>query len=429
MARHGKAEVQAAEWLPRLTHSARRLAPLAVMGLALMVVLAGCGGMNMDQDQPYSTLSPMTSKTRDIQGLYTMIFWAALVVFVVVQAAIVYTVLKFRRRNDERPEQVHGSRVAEIAWTVIPAVLLLMITIPTIKTIFAHAEAEKTADFQVEVYGKQWWWEIQYPNIPASEGSEAGPLITANEVVLPQGANVLFSLRSNNVIHSFWVPQLSGKTDLMPGHDNKLQFVAENVGEYYGECAEFCGGAHAWMRFKVLVLPQDEFDAWVKAYQSSPGGEGGGSDVAKVPAAFGVCLVCHNVNGTNANIAKNGLASNPYGVQAGPNLTNLACRDTIAAGMLENTPENMRLWLTKTDEVKDGVYMPNYYKAGQINDEQVDELVTYLTSLKPAGGCPKDPPVGGNPLYVTTNTVDSEVPAAAPASGAGDAAATPEANQ
>ncbi|MFM9107758.1 MAG: c-type cytochrome, partial [Chloroflexota bacterium] len=283
-----------------------------------------------------------------------------------------------------------------------------------------------TADFQVEVYGKQWWWEIQYPDIPASESGDSGPLITANEVVVPQGASVLFSLRSNNVIHSFWVPQLSGKTDVMPGHDNKLQFVAENVGEYYGECAEFCGGAHAWMRFKVLVVPQEEFDAWVDAYQESPGGAANG-DVAKVPAAYGVCLVCHNINGTNANIAKNGLAGNPYGIQAGPNLTNLACRDTIAAGLLENTPENLRLWLTHTDEVKDGVYMPNYYKAGQISDQQVDELVAYLSSLKPADGCPKDPPVGGNPLYVSKNTVDSEMPAA-PAVDAG-AAATPAANQ
>jgi cytochrome c oxidase subunit II len=423
----GKANSRVAGWPERLSRTARRSAPLAGLAVLLAIVLAGCGGMQIAPDQPYSHISPANGKAEDIQWLYQIIFWAALVVFVLVQFAIVYTVLKFRRRNNDRPVQVHGSRIAEIAWTVIPAVLLLVVFIPTAQTLFKHAAAEETADFEVEVYGKQWWWEIQYPDIPALESGESGPLITANEVVVPEGANVLFSLRSNNVIHSFWVPQLSGKVDVIPGHDNKLQFVADRVGEYYGECAEFCGGAHAWMRFKVLVVPQEDFDAWVAAYQTAPPATDG--DVARVPASYGVCLVCHNINGTNANIAKSGLASNPFGIQAGPNLTMLACRDTIAAGLLENTPENMRLWLTNTDDVKDGVYMPNYYAAGQINDEQVDELVEYLGSLKPAGGCPKDPPVGGNPLYQTTNVVDSESPAAAPATDAGEAAATPAANQ
>jgi len=418
MAGHGNGRDRDTATLARLTAAAKRFAPLVGAALVLMVVLAGCGGMEIVADQPMSTLSPKTSKAEDIQTLYRMIFWAALVVFVLVQGAIVYTVLRFRRKNDDRPEQVHGSRVAEIAWTIIPAVLLIIVFIPTAQTIFKHAAAEKTADFHIEVYGKQWWWEVHYPDIPAKEGdAAAGPIITANEVMVPQGANVLFDLRSNNVIHSFWVPQLSGKTDVMPGHSNKLQFVADNVGEYYGECAEFCGGAHAWMRFKVLVVPQEEFDAWVAAYRTPPATDANAetADVAEAPASFGLCLVCHNINGTNAKIAGNGLNTNPYSLGSGPNLTLLACRDTIAAGMLENTPENLDRWIKHTDEVKDGVYMPNYYKAGQIDDAQVAELVKYLGSLKPAGGCPKDPPVGGDPNYTTTNTVDSEVPAAAQA--------------
>jgi cytochrome c oxidase subunit II len=400
----------------------RRLAPLAGLGLVLMVALAGCGGLQLAPGQPYSHISPANQKTEDIQWLYRIIFWAALVVFVFVQGAIVYAVLKFRRRGEERPAQVHGSRVAEIAWTVIPAVLLLAVFIPTARMIYEHAAAEETADFEIDVYGKQWWWEVHYPDIPLDEANpDAGPLITANEIMIPQGADVVFNLRSNNVIHSFWVPQLSGKQDVVPGHNNRLQFTADTVGEYYGECTEFCGGAHAWMRFKVLIVPPAEFDAWVAAMRTPPTTDANPDtpEVAEAPGSFGTCLVCHNVNGTNAQIARAGLASNPYSNNAGPNLTLLACRDTIAAGLLENTPQNLELWLKETDEVKDGSYMPNYYKAGQITDEQVAELVQYLTSLRPAGGCPTDPPVGGNPDYTTTNVVLND-PTDAPG-----AAATP----
>lgn len=395
----------------RVARGTRRLAPLAALALVLVVALAGCGGMQIVADQPMSTLSPKTQKAEEIHGLYQLIFWAALVVFVLVQFAIAYAVLRFRRRGDERPAQIHGSRTAEIAWTVIPAVLLLIVFIPTARMIYAHAAAEDTADFVIDVYGKQWWWEIHYPDIPRDEAdAAAGPLVTANEVMIPEGADVVFNLRSNNVIHSFWVPQLSGKTDVMPGHNNRMQFTADTVGEFYGECAEFCGGAHAWMRFKVIVVPQEEFDAWVEAMRQPPASDANPEtgDVAEAPPSFGVCLVCHNINGTNATIAKTGLAANPYSLGAGPDLTLLACRDTIAAGLLENTPENLAEWLKHTDEVKDGVYMPNYYAQGQIDDAAVAELVQYLMSLRPADGCPEDPPVGGDPTYETTNLVINE---------------------
>jgi cytochrome c oxidase subunit 2 len=368
---------------------------------AVVVLLSGCGP---EVAQPYTTITPQNEKTEDIQFLYQIIFGASLVVFVSVQLAIGYTALRFRRRNADRPEQVHGSRRLEIAWTIIPAVILLVLFIPTAQTIFDHANDEAVASassdsFFVDVIGKQWWWEISYPNIPANpDDPESGPIVTGNEVILPEGANVVFTLQSNNVIHSFWVPQLSGKMDVMPGHDNKLQFVAERPGDYWGECAEFCGGSHAWMRFKVKVLPQEEFDAWVEAWRTPPATDGNPetADVVEVPPAFGACLACHNVSGTNAQVALAGIESNPGYVDPltqevvpgpGPNLTLLACRDTIGAGILENTPENMETWLKRTDEVKEGVYMPNYYKQG-LTDEQVAELVEYLESLRPEDGCP-----------------------------------------
>jgi cytochrome c oxidase subunit 2 len=369
----------------------------AIVALAaLVVLLTGCGP---EVPQPYSHIYPQTEKAEDIQFLYKIIFWASLIVFVGVQVAIGYTALRFRRRNDVRPEQVHGSRKLEITWTVVPAVILLLLFIPTAQIIFKHAsEAEASDAFEVTVLGKQWWWEIAYPGIPADPNNpEAGPLVTANEVVLPVGANVVFSLHSNNVIHSFWVPQLSGKMDVIPGHDNKLQFVAQTPGDYFGECAEFCGSAHAWMRFKVKVVPQENFDAWVAAWRTPPATDGNPetADVVEAPVAFGACLACHRINGTNAQIAQQGIGSDPFGQGAGPNLTLFGCRDTIGAGILTNTPDNLERWLKETDEVKEGVYMPNYYEQG-LSDELIAQLVDYLSNLKPADGCPDAGlPVGG----------------------------------
>lgn len=374
-----------------------RLGGLTLLALFAVLVLAGCGAQ-----QPFSTVSPQSTKAEDIQWIYEILFWASLVVFVAVQAGIVYTILRFKRRRSDRPEQVHGNTRLEIAWTIIPAVILLVIFIPTARVIFDHAAAEEEADFVVDVIGKQWWWEFHYPEIPSDPNDpNSPPLITANELRIPQGRSVLFNLQSNNVIHSFWVPQLSGKLDVIPGRRNQLQFPAETVGEYFGECAEFCGAAHAWMRFKVLVVPEPEFDAWVEAWRAPPTYDFDPSDaggVAQVPPSFGVCLACHQINGTNANIAPQGLGTNPVPNTGnpGPNLTLLACRDTIAAGLLVNNEENLRTWLTRTDEVKEGTYMPNYYADGALTDEQVDELVEYLMNLEPEGGCPPRPSLGGN---------------------------------
>ena len=400
MGRRAPVRVQAAS-IAQWGHPARdhrrlaaRALPLLALAIIALLVLAGCG-----DEQPYSHVNPRTEKASDIQWLYKVTFWAALVVFVGVQAVIVYTALRFVRRSDERPEQVHGNRRLELAWTIIPAVVLLVIFIPTAQVIYDHAAAEEDADFVVDVYGKQWWWEIHYPQYEgANPNNPEEPLVTANEVRLPQGADVVFNLYSNNVIHSFWVPQLSGKTDVIPGHGNKLQFTADTPGEYFGECAEFCGAAHAWMRFKVIVQPREEFDAWVAAWRQPPPVDANPqtADVVEAPPAFGACIACHNISGTNAQLARSGLGADPKSEGAGPNLTLLACRDVIAAGLLENNRENLVTWLMHTDEVKEGVYMPNYVENGSITPEQAEELADYLMQLQPAGGCPPDQPVGGD---------------------------------
>lgn len=399
-----------------------RIMPMLAL-VAVVVLLAGCGA---EVNQPYSTISPQNAKTGQIQWLYQVTFWAALIVFIAVQIAIVYTAIRFRRRSAARPEQVHGSKVLEIAWTIVPALILLALFIPTVKVIYEQAAAEQVQDgFNVDVVGKQWWWEIAYPAIAADPNDASkGPIVTANELVVPLGANVILNLESNNVIHSFWVPQLSGKTDVMPGHRNKLQFTAERVGDYFGECAEFCGGSHAWMRFKVKVVPQENFDAWVAAWRTPPAdGNAETAGVVDAPASFGACLACHRVNGTNATFAGQGMSAisgyrdpDTHEVVGGPgpNLTLLACRDTIGAGILENTPQNLETWLKHTDEVKEGVYMPNYYKQG-LTDEQIQQLVTYLSSLKPATGCPDaNLPVGSELPPVRVDAVGTPVAGATP---------------
>jgi cytochrome c oxidase subunit 2 len=368
---------------------------LALVALAAGVLLPAVGAA----DSPYSSISPQSPQADDIQWLYKLIFFLSLIVFVGVQIAIVYTVLRYRRRaNDDRPEQLHGNKTLEIVWTIIPAVILLAIFIPTVRTIYAHSDQSNEGNFTVEVYAKQWWWEVHYGD---DTGGAAG-VITANEIHVPQGAEVVFELFSNNVIHSFWVPQLSGKLDVVPGHDNKLPITTDNLGYYFGQCAEFCGDSHALMRFKVIVQPQEEFDAWAAGWKAGPTEASADfvpdGDISKVPQSFGLCLACHQVEGTNANIAPQGLDEEPGTEEeigpakyAGPNLTLMGCRTTIGAGTLPNTAENMEKWLHDPGAIKPGVYMGTAVKPGSLTDEQIQQLVGYLESLKPEGGCPEIP--------------------------------------
>jgi cytochrome c oxidase subunit II len=397
---------------------AYRLVTLVGIALVAILALAACG----DDSSPYSTITPRTPEAKDIQFLYKVLFYMALVVFVGVQAAIVYTVLRFRRKSDDdvRPEQIHGNKTLEIVWTIIPAVVLLVIFIPTVRTLYDQAdEAAAGGDITIEVYGKQWWWEIHY-----TDPTSVANVITANEVHVPAGKKILFKFYSNNVIHSFWVPQLSGKMDVIPGHINEFAITTTEPGVYFGECAEFCGDEHAWMRFRVIVQPEDQFNAWIAAWNAGPTQASGAisGDVSKAPPSFGLCLGCHRINGTNANVAPVGLdESQPTEGElgtdqiAGPNLTLFGCRSTIGAGILQNTPENLSKWLHDPGAVKPGNYMASQVKPGTLQPNQIDQLVDYLESLTPEGGCP--PPTGENADLVTQpNEATGQVatPAASP---------------
>ncbi|CAA9566555.1 MAG: Cytochrome c oxidase polypeptide II [uncultured Thermomicrobiales bacterium] len=398
----------------------------AMVALAVLVLgtLSACGD---DNTRPYTHISPTTGVADDIQGLYKLVFWMALVVFVLVQFLIVYAAMRFRRKRNQntRPPQIHGNKTLEIAWTIIPALVLLTILVPTIQTMYEFdAQADEVDDaLVVNVYGKQWWWEVHYPQFPVSQyrspadGSLVGEpqvLMTANEVRVPVGRKVRFNLYSNNVIHSFYIPRMSGKMDVIPGHENYLAFTPREVGTFYGECTEFCGVSHAWMRFVVKAVEPAQFDAWVAAYSAPPSVVSQqfstDGDVTKPPASFGLCVTCHNVNGTTAGAARGGLATDPTSVNAAPNLTLFGCRDTIAAGLLENTPENLATWLDNPAAVKEGNFMSSAIKDETLTDEQITELVNYLESLKPAEGCYEPPGGEGGPTNPDVVPVVSSVP-------------------
>ncbi|CAN5832544.1 cytochrome c oxidase subunit II [soil metagenome] len=375
-------------------------ARITILVTVTLIAIAAILPAVVGAQSPYTTISPATDQANDIQGIYKLTFWLALIVFVGVHIGIASTVLRYRRRSEEaeRPEQIHGHKVVEIIWTVIPAIILLVIFIPTVRTIYAHDEQTENPEMVVEVYGKQWWWEIHY-----AEPDNVAGVVTGNEIRLPQGKRVVFDLYTNNVIHSFWVPQLSGKMDLIPGHVNKLAIDTSTPGYYFGQCAEFCGDSHALMRFKVIIQPEEEFNAWVDAWRAGPTAQSAefveDGDVSQAPAVFGLCLACHQINGTNASIAPQGLEQQALTEDggpgtartAGPDLTLFGCRTTIAAGTLSNTPENLALWLDDPGSVKPGNYMQTVIKDDTLSDEQIDQLVNYLESLQPEGGCTELP--------------------------------------
>jgi cytochrome c oxidase subunit 2 len=409
----------------------RRVVTFGSMAVVALFALAACG----DDTSRYSSLSPRSDVADDIQGIYKLIFWLALVVFIGVQFAIVYTALRYRRRKEDgtRPPQIHGNKTLEIVWTIIPAIVLLVIFIPTVRVMYDHADSAKDGDVVVEVYAKQWWWEVHYPGMgtPDKDGN-ATPLLTANEIHVPAGKKIQIKLYSNNVIHSFYVPQLSGKMDVMPGHENVIGFTADEPGVYYGECAEFCGDSHAWMRFQVVVEPQEQYDAWVTAMNTAPAAAAatyGTNDTGLItpPASFGLCLACHRVGGTTAQFAPVGLnqASELEGgadgpaKSAGPNLGLFGCRTTIGAGIIPNTLEDLKAWLRDPGAIKPGNYMANVVKAGTLNEQQVDEIARFLLSLVPEGGCGE--------ITNATDSVNNSLPVGAdsvPAATPG-AAATP----
>ena len=288
------------------------------------------------------------------------IFWWAVGVFVVVEGVLLYAVVRWREKPERgRPREVHGNVLMEIGWTLAPALILVVIAIPTIRTIFLVDRPPTDPDaLVIEVTGRQWWWEFHYPELG---------ITTANEAHVPVGRTIDLRLRSADVIHSFWVPRLGGKRDLVPGRENELWFRPDSVGVFWGQCAEFCGTAHALMGLRVIVDSPQDFEAWAAAN----GADAARPVDAEARAGRGVfmsnaCVSCHEIRGTVAR------------GQLGPDLTHVGSRLTIGAGLLDNNLENLIRWIDATREVKPGALMPEV----DLTEQQVRQLAAYLLGLR-----------------------------------------------
>lgn len=339
-----------------------RLASLLPLLIAL--ALAGCGqtDINLVNHTP-NILDPKGPVALQESNLFWFILIVSTFVFVVVVSALLYSIFRFRARpGAPEPRQFHGNTKLEIGWTIVPSVVLLGVLIMTITTMFQIQQPASANTITVNAIGHQWWWEFQYPN---------EHVVTADEMWIPTGTVVHVNLVSDNVIHSFWVPQLSGKTDVIPGHDNSTWLQADNAGWYRGECAEFCGTQHAHMDFLVHAVSSADYQAWVQQ-QQAPAAQSTDT-LAQAGAKYFIsspCIGCHMING---------VTSNANAKLIGPNLTHFGARQWIAGGVVDNSPANLAAWIRDAQAVKSGSDMPAF---PNLTQSQIDELVAYLESLK-----------------------------------------------
>ncbi|CAN5327508.1 cytochrome c oxidase subunit II [soil metagenome] len=334
-----------------------RRVPRWIVAVLLIVVIGGlltaCGSA---EDYPQTTLESAGPHNDSILGVYSLVWYGSIIVFFLVEGLLIFSVFKFRgqpKTAHGRPVPVHGNNRLEIIWTVIPAIILAIIAVPTLQVISELSEAPGDDAMVINVIGHQFFWEFQYPDLGVN---------TTNELHIPVGQRIDLRLDSADVIHSFWVPQLAGKTDAIPGRDNRMWFEADAPGTYLGQCAEFCGLAHYQMLMTVVADTQEDFDAWVAEELAPPPAEGDPEEGLAIVEAQ--CAACHAIEGTSAQ------------GQVGPALTGFANQELIA-DVIENTPENLAAWLDDPQAIKPGTAMPNL----PLSEADIINLVTYLETL------------------------------------------------
>ncbi|MEQ9379735.1 MAG: cytochrome c oxidase subunit II [Pirellulales bacterium] len=341
------------------SHCRRHLASLAV---AFMLC---CGLAQQAQASWPEMFNPAGPAAESIRDLFILVIAVCFVIFVAVGGSLAYFVFRFRDRKDSgntEPPQIYGSKPIEVAWTLAPALTVLVLALVVIRSVFDLRGQEPTAsDQRIRVVGHQWWWEFEYP--------EHG-VITANEMVIPvsdeqAGRKIFLQLESADVIHSFWMPKLNGKTDLVPGKTNHMWIEANVAAPYFGRCAEYCGTQHANMLLRVDAVTKAEFDAWIAA-QKEPAKEVASGDAGRERFMELACANCHTIRGTRAN------------GKFGPDLTHLMSRKTIAAGMVENNRENLIRWVADPDDIKSGCRMPDM----RLSEGDVKQIVDYLVTLE-----------------------------------------------
>jgi cytochrome c oxidase subunit 2 len=314
---------------------------------------------------PTSIFAPASTPAKSIFGLSLFVLAVTAAIFLVVFILLAYSVMKFRKKNNDdgrEPPQVYGSNQVELAWTIIPILIVIALFMATARVI-ANVQKQARLDNAIEVtaIGHQFWWEYRYPALG---------VVTANELHVPVSdvnhpTPTYINLLSADTDHSFWVPRLAGKTDLIPNHPNSMWIDPQETGLYLGQCAQYCGTQHAKMLLRVYVQSRDEFYRWVKQ-QRQPASVSDAASQGRRVFETTACINCHTVAGTVAN------------GHFGPDLTHLMSRDTIAAGAAKNTHENLKQWIQNPDSIKPGSLMP----AMQLSDQDLNSLTAYLETLR-----------------------------------------------
>jgi cytochrome c oxidase subunit 2 len=322
--------------------------------------------LSQSQANPTNIFAPASTPADEIFHLSRLVLGTTAVIFVLVFSLLVYVIVKFRasKVSDEarEPAQVYGSNRVELAWTVVPCIIVMVLFLAAARVVHSIQDARRPpGTIEVTAVGHQFWWEFRYPGLG---------VVTANELHVPvsdpsKPSPTFIRLLSADTDHSFWVPRLAGKIDLIPNRINQLWIDPHESGLYLGQCAQYCGVQHAKMLLRVYVQPREEFDRWVEAQRRPAEAHESVAEGRRIFEST-ACINCHNIAGTVAN----GLF--------GPDLTHLMSRDTIASGIAPNTPERLRQWIKKPDTIKPSSKMP----AMQLSDSQLDAVTAYLATLR-----------------------------------------------
>ena len=315
--------------------------------LITLIVFPACVGSP-------SPLNPASTATRSIANLHGIVLWVATIVFIIVCVLLVYSIVRFRRKSDDDPEpdqSFHGNAVLEAIWTIIPVVILLGILVVTFQS-FDDINPDRPTDMTIKVTGKQWLWAVEYPD---------QNIKLTNEMRIPLGVDVKIEIEAQDVLHSFWVPQLGGKMDAVPGYKTFTWFKADRLGTFHGQCAEYCGLGHATMPMKVTVLAPDSFETWAAATAANQANAGAQGELV----FRSNCSSCHTIDGSSA-------AGN-----IGPNLTNVYAaqgEDYVRESILN--PNAVIAPVCPTGSCPSGVMPQNF--AELLSDQDIDNIITYL---------------------------------------------------
>jgi len=347
----------------RSTNSFAR-GPLSVL-LSVIWQVSAVVGETPPALSPTNIFAPASTPAKSIAHLSVFVLVITGIIFAVVFTLLVYSIIKFRGRAVDagrEPAQVYGSTQIELAWTIIPILIVVVLFLATARVIHAIQDAPQPPNaIEVTAIGHQYWWEFRYPKLA---------IVTANELHIPVSdpanpAPTFLNLLSADTDHSFWIPELAGKTDLVPNHPNRMWMDPHRAGVFLGQCAQYCGVQHAKMLLRVSVDSPEDFAAWVRS-QQQPAVQDASVAAGRRVFESTACINCHAVAGTNAN------------GRFGPDLTHLMSRATIASGAAPNTPEKLRLWIQDPNKIKPGSLMP----AMQLSDADLDAVVSYMQTLR-----------------------------------------------